>query len=251
MGKRTSHYLLTIDAQNLKGHLTVQDTDFHHQRTTILHKSIFLKVADSAAIVMLESTTTAAKGAHSIDMNDYNNKNCTGHHLSTAEINMSTEPTGTRRLLRNLQLIASWWNLFVFALHPLSTSVLFLCVCANLDGFGITRSLVWPLVILCFAYFAFMSILMANTRDEVQGRLRKAGYVQQVTPRRVFGLAFNFAVCVPLCYWVREQQERITSQFGFVAYALLVVCSLWGSCLLVLYGPTIRFTVKERPVTQE
>lgn len=153
-------------------------------------------------------------------------------------------------VLSNFRLIATWWNLFVFAINPaLSWAWLFYVMLHLLRK----RSLDWILTVHQQVYLGLSYILAAvflacHTRQKILNQFERAGYVQHPTTRRGIDLFLNLAVIVACWYGVQNwcNDDAEFDDFRMYAYIVFSGLMLWGGIFLALLGPTLWFSVQTR-----
>lgn len=152
-------------------------------------------------------------------------------------------------VLSNFRLIATWWNLFVFAINPALSWAWLFYVVLHIVRKGRLDAILSPYAqfYLGLAYILAAVFLACHTRQKIIADFEQAGYVQQPTTRRGIDLFLNLAVIVACWYGVQNWcNDAEDSDFRMYAYIVFSGLMLWGGIFLALLGPTLWFSVRTR-----
>lgn len=158
---------------------------------------------------------------------------------------MTDENLERDTILRNFRLIASFWNLFVFAVSPALSWILLCYLCTHLN-----KDSLLPLRVQFFVGLACPMVALAlacYTSEKIKASLENAGYTQRRQRDREVDLFVNFAVCGACLYyaqnWSDDDLKSMAEAHGYMPF-LLGGLALWAIMFLLLLGPTLWFTVR-------
>lgn len=150
-------------------------------------------------------------------------------------------------IFRNIKLITTPWNIFVFIINPL------LCWSwAMFTGFVLVHKL-GPRANYAFFTFALavypvcVVMLAIATGEKITAQLEQAGYEQRRTRARELDLLLNCAVVGAFWYWA--QNYKSDGKEGSIFLGFLVVFGglmLWWMVVAMSIASVLWFTVKVR-----
>lgn len=155
-------------------------------------------------------------------------------------------------ILRNIRLIATSYNIFIFIGIPilLFAYVTFSVRCIQSES--ISQALSKGFFVLGVVIFPCLVAGTFITRAEtVQKQLERQGYVQRPTGARRVDFAINWVVLAAFAYWIRyhERRERQSETMGMqIAWlnAVLGAFMIWLLLIMMSIGSVVWFTVKAR-----
>lgn len=163
----------------------------------------------------------------------------------------STMPSDIHReedtIFRNIKLIATPWNLFVYIIHP--------CLCClwmMFTGFYLVHK-VGPRTNYALFTFALavwpvcMVMLAMATGEKIASQLEQAGYVQRRTRAREVDLLLNSAVFGAFWYWAKNYESDGKESALFLGSLVLFGgLMIWWIVIAMSIGSVLWFTVKVR-----
>lgn len=159
---------------------------------------------------------------------------------------MSNDIQEQDTIFRNIGLITTRWNIFVFLIHPFISWAWLTYTVTQLSKGGILAShrhfifalIIWP---CCAALLALV------TGEKIKARLEQEGYVQRRTRAREIDLALNFAVIGAFYYWADNYEgDGKEGAFATVALAVFGGVMMWWIIVMISLGSVLWFTVKVR-----
>nr|POF26365.1 hypothetical protein CFP56_22514 [Quercus suber] len=148
-------------------------------------------------------------------------------------------------LLRNLRLVASEWNFFVFVASPALSWSYYLYQAFHLSQESIIPprarfllGLSCPVIAVLLAY---------TTSSTIRARLQERGFEQRRAQGRQMDFMLNVAICVAGYYWLQrwDTEDDIDPAWLYV-HLVLGGILFTASVFLMTLGPIIWFTVRTR-----
>lgn len=163
---------------------------------------------------------------------------------------MSNSSQERDTIFRNIRLITTGWNTFVYLVHPLLAYAWAGYIISGLKkeqrrslssrAHVIFAVMVWPVLVM---------LLALVTSERIKEQLEQDGYVQRRTRAHAVDFAINCAVLGAFMYWARNYEDPVGLERSLLLDVVVVEFlgfMVWSVVIMMSIGPVIWFTVKAR-----